>query len=319
MSDDEDVRDGPVAVFSFTYNCVGGIANSVSTSDVQNLPPPTASDDGVFTASAPGFGQILEDIGATHYIYQLERGSETGRLHLQGYIRISPKARPGTLHNRLPDEHRRCIFRRASTAGCSALRRYCLKDQTRVLGPWCDPTHTEELRKQRDVDELKYDPSEEDAQMVAHPYHWQQTVIDYLDGAVHPRSILWIVDETGSSGKSSFVKSQTEPERRLSCMLSYTRASDMLALVLKWGPKKTYLIDLPRAKPMEQGLQDLYSGLEMIKNGYVISGKYEGGGMKWKRPHVVVFANHLPHFEFMSQDRWDVRRVNHEDHSLSVV
>lgn len=300
MSDNESQVNGPVAVHAFTYN------------------KPDDVPEDVFTASAPGLLEVLESIGGDKYIYQLERGGTTGRLHLQGYIHLTTKARPSTLHGRLPDEYRGLVFRRASTAGCGALRSYCLKSATRVAGPWTDPTHVAVLAAERDADELKYRPEVEDPELVANPYPWQQTVLSYLDGPVHPRSLLWICDEEGNGGKSSFVKWQCSV-RKMCSFLSYTKTSDMLSLVLKWGPKKTYLIDLTRAKPLEQGIQDLYAGLEMIKNGFIVSGKYEGGFMSFAKPHVVVFANHLPCQEYMSQDRWDIRRIRHSDKALCMV
>lgn len=282
------------------------------------LNKPDGVPDDVFSAFAPSFREHLEGV-CDRFIYQLERGATNNRLHLQGYLHVSVKLRPPQLSRQLSGdlpEGYVAFCKRSSTNGVTALKRYCLKDDTRVLGPWTDPVAAVELQKAADEKALEYDPAEEDPDLVAHPYAWQQAIIELLDGPVNSRSVVWIVDPAGCGGKSSFVKSQTEPQRRLSFGIRYGKTSDLLSMVCRAGKKRCYLFDLTRARQGDLCQQDLYAALEQVKDGYVFNTKYEGGVMKMARPHVVVFSNHEPAREFLSLDRWDVRFIHPDLHTL---
>ena len=65
-------------------------------------------------------------------VLQLERGHESRRLHLQGYVQCSRPQRFSCLH-RLLDPGLACDVSRGSPDENLA---YCTKDDTRVAGPW---------------------------------------------------------------------------------------------------------------------------------------------------------------------------------------
>lgn len=151
--------------------------------------------------------------------------------------------------------------------------------------------------------------------MVAHPYPWQASVIEMLNGPVHSRKVLWLVDFAGCGGKSTFAKWQCFTRKRAVCF-SYGKGNDLLHLASKHGAQRVFFFDLTRAKASDLGVQDLYQAIEQIKNGHIMSGKYEGTTLLFKRPHVVVFSNQEPQREHLSADRWDVRYINPHDHTM---
>lgn len=135
-------------------------------------------------------------------------------------------------------------------------------------------------------------------------------MISIIQGPVDSRKVLWLVDSNGCGGKSSFVKWQCEVRAR-TIAFGYAKATDILHLALKKGPQRVYFFDLTRAKTADLGIQDLYMAIEQIKTGHIINGKYEGGSLRFKYPHVVVFSNQEPERAHLSQDRWDVRYISH--------
>ncbi len=61
--------------------------------------------------------------------------------------------------------------------------------------------------------------------------------------------------------------------------------------------------------------------IESIKNGKILSSKYESSNICWSPPHVIVFTNRCPceknefgksDYSSLSEDRWDIRHVDHE-------
>lgn len=69
--------------------------------------------------------------GLVFGIMQLEKGEETGKLHLQGYLEFRNGKRFSTLHKEIPGAHLTERLR----AQRSAID-YCKKEDTRVDGPW---------------------------------------------------------------------------------------------------------------------------------------------------------------------------------------
>ena len=53
-----------------------------------------------------------------------------------------------------------------------------------------------------------------------------------------------------------------------------------------------------------------YENLEVIKDMYFYSGKYEGGMICGNSPHLIVFANEPPDKERMSLDRWEIVQIH---------
>ena len=121
------------------------------------------------------------------------------------------------------------------------------------------------------------------------------------------RSIIWYVDKIGGRGKSVFTKYLVYTRNAL--LLSGKGADMKYCLknyIDKTGEPNVIVIDVPRSSLNYIS----YTGIEEIKNGCFCSNKYESSMVLMNCPHIYVFANELPDYTQMSEDRWDVRGFN---------
>lgn len=225
-----------------------------------------------------------------HYIYQCEHSRpiehEDGpNIHMQGYLRLKVKERPKALARRLNQYLKGIRCTTASNNGCAALRNYAAKEAGRLAGPWTDDSH---YNGQDLLPEEKMPK-------------WQQDLGKYLRTKPEERVIHWFYDPQGGRGKSKFRKWAALTLGAV--CIDYDTTANIRNNVITAGPQKIYIVNLTRAKPNEIGKGDLYSALESIKDGHVVSGKYKGGQLMMNPPHVVVMANALPLEGMWSADR----------------
>lgn len=227
------------------------------------------------------------------FVFQREKTGETN-LHYQGYVNLTTKLRPLTLGGRLGAEFPGIDCAPSSTAGREALRKYCMKVDTRVAGPWGD----------RPI-ELPYDGS--DLPKTWRP--WQQAVINEISQPCKDdRTINWIYDPEGGIGKSKLTKwlawkKKAEP-------MSLSDVKDGAYQIVKGGARGAYFFDIPRTKSKKVSMDELYSLVESVKNGLVVSHKYEGGVLQMRPPHVWVVSNWEPDVSKMSAGRFKMWRVD---------
>lgn len=235
------------------------------------------------------------------YIYQAEytesKDEETGEVkgnpHYQIYFHTKDKKRVGqmitevTESGELPGVH----IMPASTEGHTALSKYCMKEQSRVAGPWADkPIYMGE-----DIwPEVKFP-------------QWQKDLLQILRRAPDFRTMHWVCDKVGNNGKTAFLKFLVYKENAVG--LGYGHSTDVLNLVSKLQGHSIYAWNLTRAKPANLSELDLYSAMESVKDGYFINLKYETKMVLMSRPHVVVFANHFPKLNHISADRWKLWEI----------
>lgn len=137
-----------------------------------------------------------------------------------------------------------------------------------------------------------------------HPLRdWQAKL--YLDLSKPPskRSVIFIIDIVGNSGKSWFsayvahMKTGVQiiqPARKVDMAYSYNEDTTILFL------------DCPRSK---QGEFIQYDFLEQVKDGRIYSSKFESRMKMFHTPHVVVLMNEHPDMTKLSADRYDIRVV----------
>lgn len=265
--------------------------------------PPVLSDV-EFSSRHVELRAALVQLGAK-YIFQLEKGKE-GRLHYQGYVHWGKgdKKRVPQVASAL---HAAGFFglhmAPASDAGKAALKQYVMKADTRVAGPWKDtdpkPMTPEEAKRLQLIDPKALFP-------------WQQYVRDCILSPSDDRSIHWVVDQRGATGKSSFGKLLAAHGEAL--LLPYSDAKDCLNLVSNAGERRAYIFDLTRTKPASISATDTYSCMEQIKNGYIVNTKYLTKVTVAPPAHVWVFANQPPQFGALSRDRWRVHTIDERNH-----
>lgn len=134
----------------------------------------------------------------------------------------------------------------------------------------------------------------------------------HVQGDARGRTIHWIYDSVGNTGKSLFARwlclkypnevlsmSQTGGVRDLPTIIMNARS--------KGNSIRTVVLDL--ARDMEQW--GLYAPLEALKNGFLTATKYDGGTVFLKSPTIFVFANFWPQVQRMSRDRWQFYELYH--------
>lgn len=138
----------------------------------------------------------------------------------------------------------------------------------------------------------------------AHPLRqWQQDLNGQLILEPDDRTITFVVDETGNSGKTWFAH-YYEQLHESTQVLQPGRKADM-AFVLD-PTIKVLFIDAPRSK---QGEFIQYDFLEDVKNGYVFSSKYESRTKQLGKVHVCVMMNEQPDMTKLSADRYNIINV----------
>jgi len=145
------------------------------------------------------------------------------------------------------------------------------------------------------------------------PLQWQRRTEQFLMNApVDNRAIWWYYCRHGRTGKSEFVKYMTmKYPKDVYFMNDFNRLSDSMCVmtnaVQQGWTGKILLIDLPRSF---EDRSSIYAALENVKNGLFTSTKYSGGSTWMKAtPHVMCFANFMPVFCAMSNDRWRVSEL----------
>jgi len=228
---------------------------------------------------------------ADKFVYQAEcTTSAEGKAnpHYQGYFHTTAKHRAKALAIAANVEMSGVEISPSSTAGIEALRTYCLKETSRVAGPWAD----KKIYLGADLWPLERMPA------------WQRTLLDIVAMKPNDRTMYWIYDPVGNNGKTKFLK--TLVYRHDGVGLGYGHSTDVLNLVSKLPGKNVYCWNLTRAKPANLSELDLYSAMESVKDGFFINLKYETRQVLMDPPHVLVLANHLPKYDQISADRWVV-------------
>ena len=231
-----------------------------------------------------------------HYIFQLERGENTGREHYQCYLHTKSKQRPAELASALRGllEYEGSLHcSPASNNGKQQLKHYCMKEDTKVDGPWMD----------RPAPPPEYDGS--DVQCIEDdPWPWQQFIMDELKKPPVSRTINCVVDPKGCMGKSTLQKYLDW--KGLSIQIPIGTAAQLKTYVCNRGPgPNCYMINFNRCMGKENTYRDVLTVVEDIKVGWVIPTMYGGGNsLRINVPHVWIFCNEAPPRKLLSTDMW---------------
>lgn len=127
---------------------------------------------------------------------------------------------------------------------------------------------------------------------------WQSDLLLCLESPPHSRHIIFVHDPRGNSGKSTFCRwFLTHPDWTNRCQILHPSRGVDMAYLLK--PKLVFLLDCPRAS----GDFIPWATIEAIKNGHVVSTKYQCQEKIFPIPHVIVFCNSMPAENVLSADR----------------
>lgn len=201
--------------------------------------------------------------------------------HLQGYIEFTRKKRPlGAFNN--PRIH----WEKAKGNKLQNVE-YCSKEDK---VPYIFPTEWKVPLKKEDF------------------YVWENYVYDILIQEPDPRKIIWLYDEVGCSGKTTFSKwlyqnldgvivLSGSGDNMKNGIIEYLEVNHKLPTIV--------IMNIPRTKKNFMS----WCGIEEIKDMFFFSGKYHGGFVCGKPPALVCLANSLPDVRKVSLDRWDIFHI----------
>lgn len=139
---------------------------------------------------------------------------------------------------------------------------------------------------------------------------WQRDLEQLLQQQPDDRRITFVVDEAGNSGKSFLARYYYKKYPGTAQLMSVGKRDDMAHCIDE--NRRVFFIDVPRGS-MEY-LQ--YSILEMLKDGFVFSPKYESITKEMlDNVHVVVMCNEEPNPNKLTRDRYHFVRLDSPPYS----
>ena len=131
-------------------------------------------------------------------------------------------------------------------------------------------------------------------------YPWQTELADMLRHKPDKRSIIWIYENQGGVGKSSFTDWIIY---HLGAIILEGKNNDVLFCAQQHA-SSLYVYDVPRSNLNHVS----YAALEKVKNGTYMSSKYESAPVLRCNPHLIVFANEPPEKYKLSPRQVENRR-----------
>ncbi len=151
-------------------------------------------------------------------------------------------------------------------------------------------------------------------------YPWQNYIVNRLSASyLDDRTIYWVWDKEGCKGKTLLAKWLYLKKNKVVVLSG--KAADMKHGICEYQKNtgclpKIIIINIPRSTLDYVS----YTGIEEIKDMFFFSGKYEGGMICGRSPHVLIFANEEPQYEKMSNDRWKVFNVDElTEHDIKLT
>lgn len=233
---------------------------------------------------------LTQDIINAEYEIQEEKGKE-GTIHLQGAI-IFQNARTLAQLKKLNSRAHWEIARNTKAA-----MQYCQKTETATGKRWSSKPKPEPIIKPENLKS------------------WQINLLNKLERKPDGRHIMWVVDEKGGSGKTTFCKHliMINPGKAIYVA---GKASDMKYAIAMSEVKPTIIL-LDFSRSLENYVS--YEGIESIKNGIFFNTKYECKMVVYNTPHVLCFSNFQPDKSKLSEDRWDIMQIGDAEGSLSLA
>lgn len=219
--------------------------------------------------------------------FSREKCPTTGTPHLQGYIEFKRRHRPTEKFKIYNSEGKLCIHWEKAKANREKNRLYCLKYGAQQLHFEYPARYKTEIKNF---------------------YSWQEHIKELINTEPNDRTINWFWESSGCAGKTTF-------QKWIYCHYDNVivlggKGSDMKNGIIQYKEKngelpKIVLINIPRCQEHIS-----YGGIEQVKDMFFYSGKYEGGMVCGKSPHVIIFANTPPNgYEKMSEDRWNIMNI----------
>lgn len=230
------------------------------------------------------------------WVFQLEKGDETGYLHYQGRMSLK-EAKTMSAIKKID------VFKNAHLSIESGSEDhgefYCTKEETRVKGPWSD--------KDKEID-----PRVLDQWKIDHPTRVQDNIMKILKEQ-NDRQIAFVYDTQGGAGKTTIMANLEVRNYALSIPPHLTTPEGIGQFVcsawneIKEHPdfgRKILYLDIPRAMKTASKWADFFTCLERMKDGFLEDGRFRATRVRVVKPTIIVFANTWPPLSSLSLDRW---------------
>lgn len=250
--------------------------------------PPKSVRKICFTYNNPNdtvIQDIIEICTLRGYLYCIgEEVGEKGTPHLQGYMEFPNPKQWKTVQNLFK---KKAHIEKAK-GNRKANLKYCKKDG-KFHSNFPVPLKEQILAKYENVEW----------------YDWQKKIIALHDEPAGDRKIVWVTDYIGNRGKSFLTRYMVV---KFNIILADGKKADIFHQIAKRLEDTDnedvfdmVILDIPRHN--QEFIN--YGLLEQLKNGCIMSGKFEGGTFVFNSPHVIVMSNELPDYTKFSQDRWE--------------
>lgn len=210
----------------------------------------------------------------------------TGTKHLQGWLKLYKKNYVITYLN-LPKEIHWEVMSRKATERQNT--KYCSKVSTSLLHWGIPVPYSINVEKKP----------------------WMVELMNILKKEPDFRTIHWIWEENGNSGKTLFMKmAYLELEH---VIFINGKGHDIRHCVADFTTRtgnhpKIVLMNIPRVNKDYIS----YEALENVKDMAFFSGKFEGCVVCGPNPHLMVFANEPPDRTKLSADRWSIGHLKND-------
>lgn len=243
------------------------------------------------------------------YVFQCEKGLNSGYLHYQGRVSLISKKRPLTMRKLDYNEDLKGIhWSPTSNDGVATAFSYVMKDESRIEG----------TKIYKDTDKEVFIPPQY-RNMINNLRPFQQHILDTAT-KFDSRTINCIYDEKGNSGKSViasvcelFGKGIDLPPCNDADKLIQSCCNICKGKNVRY-PSPIF-IDLPRAMNKER-LNGIYTAIEQIKKGKLYDLRYKYQEWWIASTQIWVFTNIPPDIDLLSNDRWKIWTIDKTTYRL---
>lgn len=249
---------------------------------------------------------------AKHFIFQEEKGEQTGYLHYQGRVSLIKKARKMEalkLFEPLGLPSPNYFEPTVGAPKTFDYNCYAGKVATRTRGPWTDKTQEVFIPRQyRDK--------------INNLYPFQKVIFDSAN-VFEDRIINLIFCPDGNKGKSTIASlcelygkgvdlpPVNDADRLIQSLCDICMAKDLRS------PSPVF-VDLPRAMNKDR-LNGIYTAIEQIKKGKLYDLRYTYKEWWIDSPQLWVFSNIEPDLSMLSRDRWKIWSITEDKELVPYV
>lgn len=244
--------------------------------------------------------RVINSHCVDRFSYQLEWNSEGTNVHMQGILTFKTKGRPKETFCHTWDTKERVIWiKKSKNSTVAEYERYTWKNTDGTEEPnshyanFARPTERTPIKDRMAGLELK---------------DWQIFILNKIKEEPDARTIHWIYDLNGNTGKTTFAHYLTG--LRADSLFVTGKAADIKSAIVEWDVEKDQEVNIVLFCPPREAEDYIsYAAIEEIKDGIFFSGKYKSNMYRGNVKHVFVLANFKPKEEKLSRDRWDIRDI----------